>query len=295
MGSGTESTTGEGSVMASYPKIWTTIEGASWWQSLDLMSRGVVAQMIFWCKKDGDTGHLEFRSWRFLAERLACHKDTCTKLVTHLATIGFIELTERPDGTLHIYLPKYLESQQAKTHFDVMKMVSDEYSTGQICDKIGQQQNRTEPKQTEPKRTEANDETPPFAIVDTVEKTSALSVLNQYVDENWTKIWKQWGNPEKGKPLFSLEGLKDEFAKMRAYAGSHERKVFKRWDELSSGGGYTEGIPIWIGDWLLRSYNKPTVLRNPMTAEQENAHYRSHDRSGDSSIDTGFQKIGDAI
>lgn len=142
--------------MASYPKIWTTIESASWWQALDLNARGVVTQMIIWCKKDGDTGHLEFRSWRFLAERLGCHRDTCTKIASNLATLGFIEITERPNGTLHLYLPMYLESQQATSHFDVMKMVGETADLDQNCSKNSQQPNQTEPNRTEQNQTEAS-------------------------------------------------------------------------------------------------------------------------------------------
>jgi len=116
--------------MAGYPKIWTTIENEKWWQGGDLSTRGVITQLILWCKKDGDSGHLEFRSWRFLAERLACHRDTCSKIVSNLATSGFLKLTEREDGTLHIHIPKYLKSQRAKSHADLSPNTDE---SGQIC------------------------------------------------------------------------------------------------------------------------------------------------------------------
>lgn len=98
--------------MAGYPKIWTTLWSSPEFRALSGSERGVLMQLILWCKHERDDGLVLAESYANLGAQLGFSRQTASRMIVKLDAAGYIEVSKTDHEQLIIRLPMYDESQK---------------------------------------------------------------------------------------------------------------------------------------------------------------------------------------
>jgi hypothetical protein len=264
--------------MAGYPKIWTTLWTSPDFQGLPGTARGVLIQLIIWCKHERDDGLVLAKSYSNLSAQLGFSRQAVTRLIAKLVTECYIELSKTSSGQLMIRLPMYDESQRV-TAKEMTKRRRK--WTGKVS-KSDTLQPTTRPDQTRPDQSTPKEIAPVQNGQREKEKEREEPKMRESSDCEKLDAFRDWkAKEENHEALMTLAEVYESFGGaewVRSHTLDIEHDIVMNQQKYLGLGG--EKWLKWIEEWLKVAAETGDYgnygQAEPMSEHEEKQHYEYH-------------------
>ena len=229
-----------------FVKFWTEAFGDSKFISLNATDRGVFFGLLIECKRQLDDGYVRFKNYTNMASVVHCDRRTCDKCVAKLSRLCIVTVKQDGFGNLELYLPNYIEWQEATSKEVVAKNRKYAANMQQKCSLLDQ-------TRLEEIRAEENSNSNKNSRVYNPNKIQ--KVLNN--PKKAIQLVEEW-DKEHGDALLELLAatpgyeympwIKDEWKRFCEYASLEDAKVKK-----SLANNYGGDVGAMFKAWLRRS------------------------------------------